>query len=496
MYVFVWFNETFSSTKEKSVKRKLWLGRMTKCSFVAFFFAAAASGQTNGLVQVSNALEGGAQNFGGKAAARCGNNIVVGFHDVEPNSPSSWAGVAASKNGGQSFSELTPITDSDPTGDSFGAFNTSNPVVICSSADTFYYAAVEFGNTFQPQTQISFSTSTDGGTTWTSPVPASAATNDIYNFQSPSMATDPSNPQNLYVVYVNISQGPETPDCTSFTGAYVLEFVASHDGGKTWNGRTDPFGPSTPNMRLDHACVDPNIAGPQAPLDAPHVLVSGSGEIYVIYEVQQQQALAVPIPDRIFIVRSVDRGATFSAPQVVSTTPIDFAAPHLAVNRAPGAGNGTLYAAWSGAPAGANSMTHTDILVSKSSDAGQTFSTALPVSAPPIGTGRFRIDSLIAVDNSGTVETCFDDTPDDVPTSNSVFSHICGASKDQGLTWQLQQVASPVMIRQLCPSCSTTAYESDGLASDFFQQHAGFFSAFEIQVNASPFIYGQRIQGQ
>jgi hypothetical protein len=248
-------------------------------------------------------------------------------------------------------------------------------------------------------------------------------------------------------------------------------------------------------MRLDHACVDPAIAGPQTPVDAPHVLVSGSGEVYVIYELQQQETQGVPLLDEIRLVRSVDHGATFGAPQVISTTPIDFAGAHLALNRASGAGNGALFAAWSGSPAGTNSLMHADILVSRSTDGGQTFGPAVPVSAPATLTGHFRIDSLIAVDNTGTVGTCFDDSPASArATANgSVFTHLCATSKDQGLTWQAQTVASPVTVRPICSSCTTTPYASDGLASDFLEQHAGFFSAFEIQVNGNPFIYGKQI---
>ena len=462
---------------------KLVVGCAVVFAAAGLLLAGSAAGQSTGPVQVSDVLEGGQYRQGGSSAARCGNNIVVGFTDIEPASPLDGAGVSVSKDGGRSFTDLGGIVDSDPNGDGFGG---DNPVITCSSAGDFYYAAVELQDPVMfPITQISFSTSSDGGTTWASPVPASSGTNDYYGFSAPSMAVDPSNSLNLYVAYLNLNYaGPDTPDCPS--QSYILEFVASHDGGQTWIGRPDPASPGTPNMQLDHACV----TALQQPLTDPNVIVSPAGEIYVTYEVQARTAQGISI-DEIRLVRSLDKGATFGAPQVVSRTAIDFASPHLTVDRTGSSHNGTVYLAWSG-PVGAS----TDIWVSRSRDGGRSFDLRVPVSAPLLGASHYRLNPSIAVDKSGTIAACFDDTPDNPPTSNSVYSHLCATSVNQGLTWQVQQVANPVQVERLsCGGC-LGRLASEGLATDFLQQDPGFFTTFEVQLNGNLYVYGKEIQPQ
>src|SRR5438045_17973 len=114
------------------MSRKVMFASTLFCCFSAFLLAATVSGQSTGPVQVSDVLEGADQRQGGSSAARCGSNIVVGFADIEATSSGTAAGVAVSKDGGQTFSELAPITDSDPTGDYFNWRD--NPSVACANA--------------------------------------------------------------------------------------------------------------------------------------------------------------------------------------------------------------------------------------------------------------------------------------------------------------------------------------------------------------------------
>src|SRR4029077_2105091 len=136
------------------------------CVAGALVLPGNASAQFGPQVKVSNVIEG-SNNPVGVTAARCGNNIVVGFGDTEPGNPGSAAGFSVSKDGGSTFSDGGTLTVSDPA---FLRFGGDNSVVGCSSASTFYYVTPGFIETSEGEcivacVEITISTSTNGGTT-------------------------------------------------------------------------------------------------------------------------------------------------------------------------------------------------------------------------------------------------------------------------------------------------------------------------------------------
>src|SRR6267378_1018336 len=117
------------------------------CAASTLGFAGSASAQFGPQVKVSNVIEGG---VGGVSAARCGNTIVVGFADAEPNRPNTFDGFAVSKNGGASFTDggTLPVPPSNDFGINVLGSNfdnplgQSNPSVACANSNLFYYASV------------------------------------------------------------------------------------------------------------------------------------------------------------------------------------------------------------------------------------------------------------------------------------------------------------------------------------------------------------------
>ena len=461
-------------------------GNVLRCVavFVAggLLLAGSASAQFTGQVKVSNAIEdSGFPGFppAGVSAARCGSNVVVGFGDTEAGILVNTAGFAVSKDGGNTFSDLGVLADPFLQ---FGGG--SNPVIACSSSSTFYYATRGFKDASVVGcevdcTDISVSSSSDGGRTWNPAVVASIASFDIYELQSPSLAIDPSNPQRLYAAYINHNfAGPNDFAGCSGGDEYILEVVTYADGGKTWNGRMFPPARGTPSTQPDHTCAaDGFDAEHTGMLVSPTVVVSPSGAAYVAYEfVAVSINGAPPPPNEIRFTQTLDHGASFSTPVTVSRGAIDNAAPEIAVDRTNSPHRGQIFLTWSGEPAG----TYTSVLESDSLNAGLSFSFPRPINGTPgAGLGRFQANPVIAVDNDGQVQICYYNTPTNTPTSTSVYSYNCATSFNHAATWQLQRVANSAPVGY------------DAVTSDFLTHHDGFFNAFELQTNGTRRVVGQ-----
>src|SRR5712671_687207 len=441
----------------------------------SLLLAGNASAQFGGQVKVSNVIEGG---IGGVSTARCGNNVVVGFADAEASNQNSFDGVAVSRNGGKTFRDLgtlpTPPVDPNVGPATLGTnFNNphgqSNPSVACANSNLFYYASIYItsGNECSNQgggcAAISISTSANGGITWGLPVIASLQGADVFEFVSPSMAVDPTNPSRLYIAYIdwNITSF-FFHDC--FVESYSVDIVESVDGGKTW---TQP-------LRVDHACNgganDPTLTGS---LDTPNITVSPQGYVYVTDEFVGQTGN----PNAIHFLSSLDHGNSFNAPLNVSTQATSNAFPQLAVDRTSSGSRGTIYLTWSGSQTG----TYTDTLVSESLDGGTSFSFPRPVSsAPSGGSGRFQSNPVIAVDNDGQIQECFYETATNQPTNSSVYSYNCATSLNQAIAWQVTPIIAAAPVGY------------DAVAADFLLQNDGFFTAFELTSAGQQYVVGEK----
>src|SRR3954465_7082722 len=95
---------------------RTWLNSVSVLVAATFLLAASTSAQSNEVVKVSDAIEGGG---GGTTSARCGNDFVVGFGDAEPSNQNSFDGIAVSKNVGKTFRDVgvLPISDNNTVGD-------------------------------------------------------------------------------------------------------------------------------------------------------------------------------------------------------------------------------------------------------------------------------------------------------------------------------------------------------------------------------------------
>src|SRR5882757_4340770 len=453
------------------------------CAVSALAFAASASAQWSGSIVVTNAVEPmfGGQNTGGVTAARCGSSVVVGFGDFEQGNGNSFAGYAASSDGGLTFRDLgvLPIAVDPEFGprDHLGDGAPQQPKVdhavslACAGPLLFYYATMDLVDdpvNCNPLCRaISVSISRDGGMTWGLPVLAASAFSDNHFLDKPSVAVDPTSGR-VYVAYLDQNGPPwdfNFPDCETGT-ITELRLASSTDAGRTW---TTSF--------IDHVCDLSTNLETNGSLGGPSVVVSPGGKVYVAYSFRGFGSDTNPGFHEIRFTRSVDQGKTFSPTLVVSKTAIDNALPHLAVDRTNTTSRGRIYLTWAGSQSG----TYTDILVSDSTSFGTSFSFPRPLNPPPAaGTERFETESVLSVDDDGQVAACYYETPTNSPTSSSAYSYNCKLSFNHAATWQSQRVLSSVPVG------------FDALTSDFLLSADGFFTAFALDHSGARWIVGRK----
>ncbi len=177
---------------------------------------------------------------------------------------------------------------------------------------------------------IFFSKSTDGGSTWSSPLNLTPTRGSFINDElTPRIATDGAN---LYVTYTFTASG--SPE---------IFFLKSTDGGSTW---------STPI----------NISNNSSFSGSPDIITVGN-DLYVFWKDRAPGAFS------LFFSKSTDGGNTWSTPQFIAR---DIDAPPRAAT------DGTnLYVVWNDNFVPPPNGKFAEVFFSKSTDGGSTWSTPL-----------------------------------------------------------------------------------------------------------------------
>jgi len=210
------------------------------------------------------------------------DNVYVGFiQDVNVGQPTSDILFSRSTDRGLTFS--TPIKISDAPSGGVNGGKGNGPNVAVASDGTVYAAwlDVDVTNTAAKPGTLMFDKSTDGGLTFGSDVSVATIRSVANNLSTstgsgddararsyPSIAVDPANPQNVYLVYA------EDPDFTpQLDGPDEADIFLrqSTDGGSTWSSRlrinddattTDQFEPwiaAKPDGTIDVAWYDKRL---------------------------------------------------------------------------------------------------------------------------------------------------------------------------------------------------------------------------------------------
>jgi hypothetical protein len=194
-------------------------------------------------------------------------------------------------------------------------------------------------NEVNGQSVISFSRSTDGGTTFSAPVPLSDSTTS-FSFL-PDVAVDKNNNNNVYVVWTRVTTESE------------IVLVRSTDGG-------DTFGSP---IELNPGVFDNARAG----------VVAAAGDM--VYETWQDFRVSTSSLDpEIFFRASPDGGTTFGNQTNISNAP-----PTLSRNPSIAAVGSNVFVVW--AECNTNG-TNCKIFYTKSSNGGLNFTSPVAITAP------------------------------------------------------------------------------------------------------------------
>ncbi len=389
---------------------------------VAFHpYAAHASSVTN--VQVNAVLAGPfpknkqnepslAQNPTNSLNLIAGSNDEIGLPACTNTTPSSCpftagisiSGFYASKDGGVTWPCQGLIDLS-----AFHEYAFGDPAQAFDSKGNAYYGTLAFP--FPPtsdelatglQADFFVAKSTDGGCTYSSAAKVSGPAPAVFDDKDSITAdSNPSSPfhDNVYAAWTKFSK----QGIKGF-GNDQIYFSRSTDGGATFSSPL-PLSPAHNNN---------SVGGRQGAA----VKVGPDGTVYVVWlDTVNKQAV-----ERMAI--SHDGGATFPGQNITVATVTDDD-----VNPAPGssfrqdarafpsfsiAANGTLYVAWSNRT-GDPTSGHAVVLVTRSIDGGQTWST--PVTAGNVS-GRSAFFASVAAGPASKVNVAFL-ALDDVPTGTA-----------------------------------------------------------------------------
>lgn len=436
------------------------------------------------------------------STAWCGDNVVTGFND----SGSVFESLLL-RTGGLSFSGASYSTDKGKTFHDVGFINAGpdrnnflagDPVVTCSPSTgggapaVFYYTQIfSKGPAIAPLAAIAISESTTGGASWGDPVAAAQKNGFTHFLDKDWSAIDPTNPKRIFVTYTDFDAS--FTRCPPRVVRTAIELVESTDGGVTW---TSP-------LIVTESCFSSatNFSAAQG----SQVLFDPAGNAYVAWE---SFAGAAATGRALWIRKSIDHGKTLSSAVKISNVTEtgdgndlqgairnnEF--PMLAADRQ----SGILYVVWNDGrnfsipdfEANDGRYRFADVLLSRSSDGGQTWTAPARVNQDPLshilngqpyGTDHYQPG--VAVDKSGRVGVCWYDRRND--PKNFTFGRFCAFSTDGGSSWH----EPSAFLGNWQPFHDVDVFiaqyylgDYDTVASDLSGKDNGFLGAFAfVDVN-------------
>jgi hypothetical protein len=341
----------------------------------------------------------------------------------------------------------------------------SDPWVTIGPDGIAYQIAIAFnGATFADgsSSAVLASRSTDGGRTWS--VPAALIRDGAAPFNDKEAITaDPLAGGYAYAAWDRLEQNGHGP-------AY---FTRTTDGGATWEAARPIYDPGPRNQTLNNVVV---------------VMPSGAGGAGTLYNFFTEfLAGANPaITPRLGVVRSTDRGATWSAPTVVSNLQAlgthDPQDPGRELRDGANiasfaAGAGQLVGVWQDSRFSGGARD--GIAFSRSIDGGATWSTPVRVNRVQ---GVQALLPVATVRPDGVIGVLYYDMRNDTGDPATLLVDAWLATSRDGVTWTERHVAGPFDFN-FAPFAEGGLFVGDyqGLASA-----NGEFVAFLASTNADP----------
>ncbi len=277
-----------------------------------------------------------------------------------------------------------------------------------------WYSSDRLGDTIGYDDDILFARSSDGGVTWTDPMPLNTdAGTDTVNDCCPQVTTDGMGNWITVWYSANSLGGTIGADTDIF-------FACSSDAGLTW---TDPA-----PLNSDAATDTGSDIGPQLTTD-------GEGNWLAVWSSDENLGGAIGSDRDILFSRSTDAGVTWSDAAALNTN----ASTDSGADGSPRIffdGAGIWLAVWSSSDTlGGTIGTDTDILISRSSDAGQTWTAPAALVSKAASDSAYDFSPQLATDGTGNWMAVWGSND----VQSGALGHDCdilvSRSRDGGASW-------------------------------------------------------------
>jgi hypothetical protein len=297
----------------------------------------------------------------------------------------------------------------------------TDPWVSIGPDGIAYQIAVGFSgvaNSVGSTNAVLVSRSLDGGRSWS--LPASLIRDGDANFNDKeSITADPLRAGNVYATWDRLSSSGHGP----------TYFSRTTDGGSTWEPARSIYDPGAGSQTINNQVV---------------VLASGT---LVTFFTQFDDAGGGTARATLAIVRSTDRGLTWSAPIVVS--PVQSVGARDPENGTP-VRDGSNLGAIAAGPQEDLVVTWQDarfsggardaIALSRSTDGGLTWSTPARINADPAVTA---FEPSVTVRHDGTIGVAYYDFRSNTTDRTTLPTDYWIARSSDGITWRESRVAGP-----------------------------------------------------
>jgi hypothetical protein len=302
----------------------------------------------------------------------------------------------------------------------------TDPWVTIGADGIAYQVAVAFnGATFAPgsSSAVLASRSTDGGRSWSAPTALILAANAEFNDKE-SVAADPLSAGYAYATWDRLEQNGHGPSY----------FARTTSGGGSWEAARPIYDPGGRNQTLNNQII---------------VVSSGTGggtlvDFFTEFDVAPNDAVTT----HLALVRSGDRGTTWSAPTVVSD--LQAIGTHDPQDQARALRDGAHLASFASGPNGVlvgvwqdsrfSGGARDGIAFSRSLDGGTTWS-------PPVRVNRVAgVQALlpaVTVRRDGVIAVLYYDMRNDTVDPATLLVDAWLATSKDGTTWTERHVAGP-----------------------------------------------------
>ena len=296
----------------------------------------------------------------------------------------------------------------------------SDPWVTFSPDGTAYQISLSFNDVANGQNAILVSRSADGGRTWSGAVSLRSDAAQSLNDKE-SITADPADAHYVYATWERVT-GSNAPTW----------FARTTDGGVSWEAARSIYDPGPNRQTLNN-----------------QVVVLPDGTLILFFS---DLPTAGSQDARLRILRSADRGATWSAPIDVAglmTVGTTDAATGVPVRDGSGLGaiaagpHGELAVAWQDSRFSQNA--YDGVAFTRSLDGGLTWSAPIRINGAPVAPALLP---SIAIRADGTIGVAYYDLRNDTPDAATFLADYWLATSPDGMTWSERHIDGPFDLAQ------------------------------------------------